>query len=432
MGVRSVLPFKRRHRRRKEDVISRKFESLDDIVDNGFCIGCGLCRGLAPNAGIDMVEAANGHLRPRPQRPIAPDEVTAILRLCPGITVTGPFGGRIGLDPVWGAVGRVARGHATDPNVRFKAASGGIMTAISRFLLDSGRVAGVLQVTADPDHALYSRPVVSRDADAVLAASGSRYGTCASLGNLAKVLDLGAPIAVAMKPCDIAAIRNLQAENSKARELIVFTMALFCGTVPTLKASDDFLARRGLRREDIAEFRWRGHGCPGLTYARAEDGREFSGEYGEFWVDHPWTTQFRCKICPDAIGLQADLAVGDAWPGGWPKGEDKGWNAMIAHTDLGEEVLAAAEAAGAIRLEDAGLDDLTDYQPHHVELRRLLAARLAAAELAGLPKPNFSALGLKAAAAEVDAELLGRNFAGTLQRIRAGHGDQPAKADYAE
>lgn len=409
----------------------RTFESLADIVETGFCIGCGLCKALAPGAEIVMQEAANGHLRPVAGRSPAPAEEAAILRLCPGINVTGPFSADAPpLDPVWGEVRRVARGHAADPGVRFLAAAGGIMTALSQHLVESGQVRAVLQVRPDGTDALASQPVLNRTADAVLESAGSRYATCATLETLPEFLDGGEPFAVAMKPCDIAAIRNLQAEDVRARELIVLTIALFCGTVPSLQASDDFLARRGLARDDITAFRWRGHGCPGPTVATARDGRTFEGDYAEFWVDNPWTTQFRCKICPDAVGLQADIAVGDAWPGGWPKGEDEGWNAVIAHTEAGARLLADAEAAGRIVLQEADVALLSDTQPHHVALREALAARLAAVRVAGLPEPRFEDLGLAACAAAVDTAVLAKNFEGTLRRLRDAARDAPAQADY--
>lgn len=408
------------------------FHSVGEIVENGFCIGCGLCQALAPSAAIEMREAANGHLRPHPAAPIPEVEHAAILRLCPGININGPFPAPEPADPVWGTALRVARGHATDRQVRFEAAAGGMMTALSQHLVESGQVDAVLQVQADENAALASHPVVSQSADAVLAAAGSRYATCASLASLPALLATGARLALAMKPCDIAGLRNLQGENPQLREQVPITIALFCGTVPGLAASDAFLARRGLSRDDVTAFRWRGHGCPGPTWARTRDGREVSGDYAEFWVDNPWGTQFRCKICPDAVGLQADIAVGDAWPGGWPEGEDEGWNSMIAHTEAGAALLAEAEAAGRIYLEDADVDLLNETQPHHVTLRQMLAARLAAARLAGLPEPNFQGLGLNAAAADVDADALGENFAGTLKRLRAGHGDEGVAADYSK
>lgn len=379
-----------------------------------------------------MAEASNGHLRPRPTKPIIAEEEAAILRLCPGINVQGPFHEPLkNEDPVWGSLRRVARGYAADPKIRYMAASGGIMTAVSQHLVESGRAKFVLHVRPDPENALGSLATLSRTGEEVRRGLGSRYATCSTLETILEALEFGEPMAVSMKPCDIAGVRNLQCENERAREFIVFTMALFCGTVPNLKASSDFLARRGLVRDEIAAFRWRGHGCPGPTYARTKDGREYEGSYEEFWVDNPWTTQFRCKICPDAVGLQADLAVGDAWSGGWPKGEDEGWNAVVAHTDIGEVVLKECEGGGHVVLDDADVAFLNNAQPHHVDLRKLLAARLAAAEIAGLPSPNFKDLALEKCAARVDPEVLGQNFAGTLRRIREGHGDVPAKADYA-
>ena len=33
----------------------------------------------------------------------------------------------------------------------------------------------------------------------------------------------------------------------------------------------------------------------------------------------PHTYQWRCKMCPDFLGYQADVTVMDAWPGGPPE-----------------------------------------------------------------------------------------------------------------
>ena len=53
----------------------------------------------------------------------------------------------------------------------------------------------------------------------------------------------------------------------------------------------------------------------------------------DLWEDEgKWRLQFRCKICADAIGELADIAVCDAWPGGGPTGEDEGFNGFIART----------------------------------------------------------------------------------------------------
>ena len=411
------------------------FGSLEEVVSNGFCIGCGLCAAVAPDAGIRMVPAPrHEHLRPVPSRPLTDREQERVLATCPGARVSGPFVGdaRDGMDSIWGEHRRVARGHATDSDLRFRASSGGVMTAVNRFLLRAGEVSFILQTKPDPGNALGTLAAICHDEDSLMLAGGSRYATSAPLATIRQALDLGEPFAVSLKPCDVSGLRNLQRVDSRARDLIRFTQAMFCGTVPSLFASRAFFGRRGIdmAADPPAEFRWRGEGCPGPTRGVMPDGRAFEGTYNELWDENPWTTQFRCKICPDAIGLCADLAVGDDWPGGLPQGEDDGWNAVIAHTETGLRALDACEAAGDLTLFDVDVRHLDSVQPHHVRLRQGLSARLAACTAAGLPEPEFHDLALDDCATTFGAEERNQEFQGTLRRLTAGHGDEDQPADY--
>lgn len=306
------------------------------------------------------------------------------------------------------------------------------MTAVNRFLIRSGEVSFVLQTKPDPDNALGTLAAICRDEESLMHAGGSRYATSAPLAAIRLALDLGEPFAVSLKPCDISGLRNLQRIDSRARDLIRFTQAMFCGTVPSLFASRAFFDRRGIDidTDPPGEFRWRGEGCPGPTRAVMPDGRVFEGTYNELWDEHPWTTQFRCKICPDAIGLCADLAVGDDWPGGLPRGEGDGWNALVAHTETGLRILDACEADGALTLHDVDVRHLDSVQPHHVRLRQGLSARLAACADAGIPEPEFNDLALEACAADLGPEKRKLEYQGTLRRLTTEHGDEDQLADY--
>lgn len=405
-----------------------QFASLDDIVDNGFCIGCGLCVPLAPSGRIEMLPGDNGHRRPRPAAPLAAEEEAAILRLCPGVNVTGPFGSEVPGNPVWGHERRVATGWATDPEVRHRASTGGVMTAVNRHLLASGRAAFIFQVEADQNDPMHSLPAMVRNPDDLLHGAQSRYASCSPLTALLDALDVGEPFAVSLKPCDVAAVRNLQRVDERAHELIVFAQAMFCGTVPNIADSLAILERRDIAIDasgrELVGFRWRGNGCPGPTEATLADGTGVAATYNELWVDHPWSTQFRCKICPDAVGLQADLATGDCWPGAVPEGESDGTNALIAHTSVGTEVLAECEAAGVLVLDDADPSLLDATQPHHVLLRQTFMTRVAAAVEAGLPSPDFTGLAAVETAAELSPEQHGEIHAGTVRRVRAGQADE--------
>ncbi len=103
-----------------------------------------------------------------------------------------------------------------------------------------------------------------------------------------------------------------------------------------LGKSQAVLAEYGLDESELSLFRYRGYGNPGPTRLETQDGRSIEKSYGEMWADEAtWQLQFRCKICPDAIGESADLAASDVWPGGSPTGEDEGFNGVITRTQTG-------------------------------------------------------------------------------------------------
>ena len=82
-------------------------------------------------------------------------------------------------------------GHAADAEVRFHASSGGALSALGKFLLDSGEVDFILHVAASRDAPLRSVAHLSFSDAEVMEASGSRYGPAAPLINFKAVLDRG-------------------------------------------------------------------------------------------------------------------------------------------------------------------------------------------------------------------------------------------------
>ncbi|MBY8974832.1 Coenzyme F420 hydrogenase/dehydrogenase, beta subunit C-terminal domain [Rhodobacteraceae bacterium NNCM2] len=408
------------------------FTRLDQIVESGYCLSCGLCTGLIEDGAVSMALTEGEQLRPVASRPLTEAEEARIVRLCPGVSLSGPFAAPLTQpDPVWGEALRVAEGWAADPEVRFRASAGGIMTTVNRYLLETEQVDFVLQVRAGGPDALSSEPVMVRDPDELLTGSQSRYAPSAPLTALQEALATGERFAVSLKPCDVAAVRNLQREDARAREQIAFTMAMFCGTVPSRETTWEFFRRRDVdpRLDPPVAMRWRGDGCPGAAVGTMADGRTLRGTYQEMWVENRSTTQFRCKICPDAVGLQADLATGDCWPDAVPEGETPGESAIIAHTQVGLDVLNACEADGRLVLEEREASYLSATQPHHDRLRRTWATRVAAAYAAGLPMPSFTDLAAAEAAASLDPADLAETFRGTLERVRRSRPDACAPSE---
>jgi coenzyme F420 hydrogenase subunit beta len=380
---------------------SRRLLSLNEIVEGGLCIGCGLCRAMTEAGKIHMVLTPEGR-----ERPVAHDGLDAaalerINAICPGTRVEGARPGtqsaQAMYDVVWGYAERLAMGHAGDPEVRYRASTGGVLTALGQFLLTSGRVKFVLHVAASATEPLRTERRLSFDAASVLAGAGSRYGPAAALVDFSALLDRGEPFALIAKPCDIAAVRNLARIDARVNQLLRYALTFVCGGASDLTKSEEVVAELGIGHDELSLFRYRGNGCPGPTRVETRDGRAFELSYPQMWEDEStWRIQPRCKICPDAIGESADLAASDVWPGGGPSGEDSGFNGIIVRSKRGLELYRAALAAGAIVAEprDISFRDFDEWQPHQTRKKRAVWARLAGMRAAGRAVPETHELRL--------------------------------------
>ena len=404
---------------------------LAAVVESGLCIGCGLCESIPGRERMRMVMTPEGRERPVALADIDAASERLILAVCPGVRQRAPAPLRedgFRFDTMWGNAATLAHAWAADPEVRHRGATGGVLTALAIHLLDSGAVDFIAHVRMRADRPTRSEATVSRDRDEVLAAAGSRYGPAAPLVDLLGLLDLGQRFAFVGKPCDIGALANLARVDERVDRLVVSRLAMVCGGASELALTARLLAGWGVSEEEVRLCRYRGHGNPGPTRVETHDGRAFECSYNDIWADEAnWKLQFRCKVCPDAIGEQADIATSDVWPGGAPSGEDEGFNGVLARTPRGEALLHTAVAAGALVLgEPIGFRDMDDFQPHQVAKRRALSARLAALMTAGSAEFHYEGFRLDEQARAFGLESGLEQFQGTLRRLREGRVREPA------
>jgi coenzyme F420 hydrogenase subunit beta len=407
--------------------------TLGEIVENGLCIGCGLCRSVAGAGRVDMVMTPEGRERPVARRALDKSTLAKINAVCPGTRIAGPPPAQMNdaalTDTVWGPVERLVLGSAADTTVRFVGSGGGTLTALGQFLLDTGRVKFVLHVAASRSMPMRTERKLSFDAASVLEGAGSRYGPAATLVDFNAILDRGEPFALIAKPCDITAARNLARLDPRVDKHMRYALAFVCGGASDLTKSEQVLQRFGLREDELSLFRYRGHGNPGFNRIETKDGRAFEISYRQLWEDEDkWMIQPRCKICPDAIGQVADIAVSDAWLNGGPAIEDEPLNGIIVRTKRGLELFEAAVEAGALQIKrESGIAEISELQSHQVRKRRAVWARLTGMAIAGKPVPFVSDLALRDCAAQNSpAENLAEGRGGRNRARRGRLGEPPA------
>lgn len=380
---------------------------FERIVTDGLCIGCGLCASLLGPEKVRINKDESGELRPRIQSTLDEADVDLVYATCPGTRCEAIPEAEISAAPyhdlVWGPYHSLTLGWAGEPEVRFEGSTGGVLTALARFLLKSGRVAFVLHVKASEDAPSFGAATISGTVDEVMAGAGSRYGPTAPLINLIAALDREQPFAVVAKPCDLNAIRNLAHQDARVDRLIRYMLTPVCGGFMPDEAMGRFLSDNGIDRNQVSSLRYRGRGCPGPTTIETTDGTRRDFHYLDFWGEDEssWSLPFRCKICPDGIGEGADIAAADTWPAASPDREasatDPGTNSIIARTRRGAELLEAATAAGF--LEDGGpvdIEFMNKTQPHQVAKKRNMRARFDGLRRAGSLVPETIGLRLDA------------------------------------
>ncbi|MDR6971744.1 Coenzyme F420 hydrogenase/dehydrogenase, beta subunit C-terminal domain [Leifsonia shinshuensis] len=403
------------------------------VVASGNCSGCGACALLDP--GLEMRLDAEGNLRPTPVDPVAedqeapraepaasvePDAVRRFEEACPGVTVRAvhPTAGR--RHPTMGPYLRVWMAWATDTDVRFRGSSGGALTAIAAWLLETGQAARMVGARADAEEPRRTVSVSILSRDEALGAAGSRYAPTASASRPEVLLPGTVMVG---KPCEVSAVRALTSDRRASGEQPVL-LSFFCAGTPSQHATDRLATELGSPPgTPVSDLWYRGRGWPGRFTVERPDGTSSDASYDESWGSALGpAAQWRCKICADGVGESADITAADFWRSderGYPVFADgAGRSALIARTERGYDIILRAVEAGVISVSTIEMEDLAAVQPLQTTRRSTLAGRLAGAVLAGSRVPRYRGFGLLALALPRLREVV-RVARGTFRRARA-------------
>ena len=261
------------------------------------CLGCAACANICPHGAIAMAEDRQGVLLPRIDSGKCV-ECGLCARVCP---VLHP----LALHPQ----GDCLAAWSTDPELRKTAASAGVISQLSRLVLENG---GVVFGTRYENGCLIFDRIT--DVSGIGRFQGSKY-VHAHVGDAySQVRDLlkaGRTVLFPGTPCQIAGLRSFLGRDYDT----LLTVDLLCHGVTTGRYLNDYLARRGIDRYDSVLFR----GQQGQRLAVFRDGKLLHLEeklLSPFYMAYVRGLQHRenCYSCPFASTNRcADLTAGDFW-----------------------------------------------------------------------------------------------------------------------
>lgn len=336
--------------------MTRSFEDLKkDVVDKGLCTGCGTCVGSCPHNCLVMTRE-RGELEPALTGKCPGCKVC--YEVCPGKEIPlrdledFVFGTRRVQSPQdLGVYRSIGQAHAADVTVRGAGASGGLVSALLQYALDSGLVDGALVTGFDDKKPYNTKPYLVTSSSQIVEFSQSKYAMVSVNELLGKAVRVGIKrLAVVGCPCHIHGIRKLQMLRLRPDigKCLTLVIGLFCGTQMYFEGTRHLLVEE-CEVSDLNQVRrleYRGGEWPGYFIAETLDGdRKAIGRHQ--YVYHrmlPNWRRDRCMMCLDWSAELSDISVGDIW------GKDKalGESSFIVRSEVGAKLIEDAESHGYI------------------------------------------------------------------------------------
>lgn len=328
---------------------------------------------------------------------------------------------------LWGDYRAVYKGWSLDREIRYKAASGGVITAICVYLLKTKQVDYVLHVGEKIDSPLAVQLYCHDNEEDVIRFCASRYITGISYGDLYRYLKEGKSYAIVGKPCDIEALTNLIKLDSLLKECIKYRFTFFCAGAPSRNASIKLAEHFGAGLNQIKRITYRGNGWPGLTAVAVKgETKSFTMDYIDSWNNILGRdVRKMCKFCINGIGEAADISCGDLWKLDENKKpvfiESQGQNIIFARTESGHDLLKEISGNGYLHIEPyTKLSELSYIQSNHSMKRATMYGKITGLKLVGREVPLYRCSGLKQLAKDTGLVKICRTACGTIKRAMKG------------
>ena len=334
--------------------LSRRVKSLQDVVDWRLCIGCGACAYAGTPGKIELVNLPTVGIRPDIQDPGYSG--SECLSFCPGVGVSAPGcsgDSKTAAEMEFGTAIEIWVGYAADPEIRFRASSGGILTALALFCVERGGMGSAIHTGKEEERPWLNRTVQSNSRQQLLDRAGSRYAPSSPCDGLALIENSGSPCVFIGKPCDVAAVAELRKTRPALDRNLGLVLTFFCAGTPSTQGTLD-LVDGSNPSGHLIDVSYRGNGWPGEFKARWDDGSEKRISYEQSWGRLASYRPLRCNLCPDGLGQLADISCGDAWDEYDPERPSPGVSIVLVRTPRGQRILRQAIEAGYLTLQLAG------------------------------------------------------------------------------
>lgn len=357
-------------------------------------MGCGACYALCDKNAVTLENIEHIGIRPRFDNH-ACDACTDCLEICPGYAVNSMRNsykktGSVNNNDLFGPTLEIWEGHAADKEIRYRASSGGAVTALALYCLEQENMAFVLHTGMDPKTPWENITVQSKNREELLRHTGSRYNASSPCDSLRLIEASDRPCVFIGKPCDTAAVALLRKKRPLLDKNLGLVLTCFCAGTPSIQGTLDLLKKLDIDRTNLQGLCYRGNGWPGgfSVSNNAGDYKQLL-PYRDSWHFLQKYRCMRCHLCPDGLGEIADISCGDAWHIYNKDSNDPGQSLVLVRSDNGRDMLKKAIETEYLKLKPSTAENVIKAQGL-VERRKEIFGRQLAIKFLFVPTTRYT------------------------------------------
>lgn len=306
-----------------------KLLKIDDVLKSNLCVGCGMCTNFSSENKVGYDN--NGFFKIYSYNHLDDeiDEKTLVNEVCPGVKTYTYANDK---DHIWGDFKNLYLANILDSKISLENSSNEIMIKALIYLLENKIVDYIIYMEKDEESIFYNKMKITNSIDDIMNNESYKHYQSSPLNKLLKNIDSNLRYAFVGKPCDIVALRNYEKINPSIAKNIIYKISFFCTGVPNI----------------------------------------------------------RCGICPDGVGMEADIVFTDALEK-YEKENSilKNKSIIITRNSNGEDFLKSLEKNLIINLENFEVNNLKDIQFHQYERRITLKYKILAFKLFNKNLPKY-------------------------------------------
>lgn len=323
--------------------------SVQQVVEQALCSACGACSGICVAGAIRMEENPGGYLIASVDCSKCVD-CGQCLKVCPSV----PENQRIeDLDKsLHGICLEGFIGYASEKSVRREGQSGGVVTALLLYLLESGKIDGAVTNQFDPEKRR-SKAVYVNSRRGLMESCGSYYTQSSVVKTIIEHSDKR--LAAVVLGCQAEALALCKTARPE------YLLGLICAGQNSGHMIDRLISKTGCTSNETAKkFRFRyshpAYGSWPGNILIVTDQHRYVLDKSERFALKTTCEAYRCLLCYDQMCTRADIVFGDPW--GIEGDHSAGETVMIARTEKGLQLIRDAVLAGYLVVEPLAVEKI--------------------------------------------------------------------------